>query len=676
MHLRPFLLLILGTCSLAMLGGCSSGTDADDDRVVIEGVLVDEEDAPVINARVTINGVEAETTTDSQGQYRVKVDKVHKDDLLLTAAADGKDVLVEKLNKEGAKSLRRIRIDHRRMLRARKPNYLQITSPVDGAGVVDDPCGAEIGVHGVVGRLATGNARMDLVVLIDASGSTSRSTGSGGSIFAMQIESARQLADRLGNGLSRMAVVSFNAVAVVQQGLTDDTAALHAALDALEVEGPAPLGAAGSGTDFSAALSAAGSHFAGNPLVIEAESTTEPGTLVSEVVPTRKIVVLLSDGVPTLPVAPGLTQEQGDIDAALEAAEDLAGAGIMVHTFAVGVDTGSRTLTTMPTISHLTGGDYEALADAADLPEVLVGSPLVGVGLVVVESDAFPGESWDASPAIDGLFSVAVPVATGSQTLTVTAYKNAKRKKPVNGLTRSVTIHAANAVITGPQGLAETPVASRGFVSPYGVTLNATSTFPTYVKAQFPDLHESIGTQVFAVLGTGNQTLTAELVARDAGWRSTIGMLELTAAEALDLSASVQSRFANATNADVLFDNSVATWGNAAAVQWATGVKRTTRTATGGNFLVFFVVPNGTLAQGQAGAIKPYFTYDPLSPGAFDQFLSFHSAAGRGSLGSTTLVVAEDISLVNKSDRDWWDIGFSLTGAVPALTPSCPVGEN
>ena len=88
-----------------------------------------------------------------------------------------------------------------------------------------------------------------------------------------------------------------------------------------------------------------------------------------------------------------------------------------------------------------------------------------------------------------------------------------------------------------------------------------------------------------------------------------------------------------------------------------------------GTQIGFFVIPNGTLAQAQAGESRqPLFTVPELNPGGFVQSLAFFNPEAEQSDSSTgegVIITMEDLAIQLSSDRDFADVVFEITKIRP-----------
>ncbi|MFW5828691.1 MAG: VWA domain-containing protein, partial [Planctomycetota bacterium] len=363
--------LVLLTCCavlLTFLSACTGGGAAfqAESAHVITGRVVDESGAPVAGALVSVDGVQAGTGTDADGVYVVHSAFEPRDDAVL--------VTVSKSGHEDTLAVRR-RSTSGRVSDIAEPlllpldrgrDRIQITGPLEGAIVKpDDDCLWGVDVTGYAHRdeLIPNN---DLVILIDASGSTADPSGAsdGSTIFQQQIAAARLLVASLQPYAHRAAVVRFATAPTVVQGFTDNPRHILAALDELALQGPETRGDAAAASDFREALLLAKREFEEHPWTMP---DPDDEAAVPVAVASHRRVLLFTDGIPTLPVEPGLTQEAGDVYATLDAAQALRDVGIAVHGFAIGPAVETNRLTTLPAVAVMTGGAYHAINSQADL---------------------------------------------------------------------------------------------------------------------------------------------------------------------------------------------------------------------------------------------------------------------------------------------------------------------
>ncbi len=146
---------------------------------------------------------------------------------------------------------------------------------------------------------------------------------------------------------------------------------------------------------------------------------------------------------------------------------------------------------------------------------------------------------------------------------------------------------------------------------------------------------------------------------------------------------SAGNALAQATAANILFNSGDVGQGNCSLQSIQAGTAEFSVDLQDGEVLVFFILPNRTLAQYQAnpkGKLKPLFTMPSLNPGDFDQVLTFRSLKGRTESGPSDIGVTggplsvlafEDLAIANgSSDLDCTDVIFTVRnvlGRVDAL---------
>jgi len=146
---------------------------------------------------------------------------------------------------------------------------------------------------------------------------------------------------------------------------------------------PEPVGATGA-TNYKAALELAKETFANSKI------------LKSDI----QSVVFISDGIPTAPHGSGMTQEPEDRIAAIDAAKSLKAENIQVNTFPVNINS---KLTTMPTISAITGGNYY-YHDAHDVINEIQNDSLIGLVGLEIENETTGEKMTQVKVYPDGRF--------------------------------------------------------------------------------------------------------------------------------------------------------------------------------------------------------------------------------------------------------------------------------
>lgn len=237
----------------------------------------------------------------------------------------------------------------------------------------------------VAGRAGAGDlAGLDVVVVLDVSGSTAEAAGAdvdgdgevrgnlgwwldqyGDTILAAEVASARVLVESIDPTTTRVGLVTFSGAGRLRkfqwEGLgtarpypeepaTTEVALVHdAALVTRGLKRTLSLGAAGW-THMPAALEHARCELVGCE---GARSSPRPA---------RRVIVFVSDGVPTLPYRSVTGNERLVVEAAQRAAQE----GVVIHTFGVGSDALRRPRALLE-IARITGGSFTPVRDPADL---------------------------------------------------------------------------------------------------------------------------------------------------------------------------------------------------------------------------------------------------------------------------------------------------------------------
>jgi Mg-chelatase subunit ChlD len=231
---------------------------------------------------------------------------------------------------------------------------VQILSPKEDTQITQQQ--NSIVISGKVASQAARSENVDIMFIIDVSGSTSQYAGvdfgdfgqlsdssmSGGfsrpqisigglalgspsvrnlrnSILAAEVGAARRLLVQLNSKTTRVGIVTFSEGARVVQPLTHDFDNVRRALDSILAAGPY------GGTNMVEGIRTGISELMGFGA---SEKRTDP----------VKAEVLLTDGFPTLPIGRGRQLAPEDTDLAINAARLAGKAGIKVHVFVLGED--------------------------------------------------------------------------------------------------------------------------------------------------------------------------------------------------------------------------------------------------------------------------------------------------------------------------------------------------
>lgn len=679
------------TLSTSLAGvACQPTTDVPTEQAqeyTLVGKVYDETGAPLAGARVSVDGVEATALTNAKGDYTVLSPFPFSETAQVAVSAQGQqsyyaehavfqDVSQTTSSRAGEQSGQKIsvaqsgsnpvlRAENTILLTATGPTYLSVTAPLPySTYLLDEDCEKDIEITGAASYAPRDNVRTDLMILLDRSGSSSKPfdpnlVGSP-TIFEQEIEAAFKLLDALNPSVTRVSVMAFATSASAASPFTTDYGAVRAAIEAIRAEGPETIGTSGAATHYQAAMDAVRSAFDSSPLMAQ-----DSNSLEETQVETLKALVFLSDGIPTLPVSPGTTQEKGDIQASLTAAQGLAASHIKAFTYAVGIPAATANLTTLHSIATITGGAYMTLDNPEDVTSTIPTESLVQMGMVRIENLA-TGAQVEVSTTPDGFFNARLPIVEDAQLIRVTALDSDNGA----GISQELWVTGVQGIDTSePQGLASENVAKRGVTTPTGGAPGDSDLYEYLISQEkdFPDAVESIATEVWGIFGTeGDVVLRGEYTYREACWNSDIGYLLV---DPTDLEHSTQVAFAGATSTNLLFNTGTATTNcNQQYVATGTSGSSFQVTVPAGKAVVFFLVQNGKLSDGQKGAKGVIYTLSGLNPGGFDQVLSYYSEAGRRGNGSLpqSVLAWEDMTLSSGADQDYDDVIFYLEGIVPA----------
>jgi Mg-chelatase subunit ChlD len=647
---------MLGTGVLAiLLQSCTGGGASynEGSAFVVTGRITDQGGSGIAGVMVTVDGVEADTLSEGDGTFVVYSDfEPVGGTVKVTALVAGKQSTVADL--PVSRSGRVVDVeDPLEMPDDANPDQLVITGPLDGQIVKpDESCGLGVTVTGYAHRQVL-VANNDIVILIDRSGSTGEPSGfAGRSVFEQEIMAAKQLVKRLERDTYRIAIVGFATDAELVLSPTTNRKEVLEVLEELEDildEGPELVGQAGAASDFQEALQRAAQVFVDTPWTIE-----DPDVAASTVAVTaHKRLLFFTDGVPTLPVAPGLTQERGDIEATLAAAEDLAASGIVVHGFAIGPAIETNKLTTLPAVAAITSGSYRAINSQGDIEVEMDLVTWLPVESVTWENLSNDDDPVSVTPGPDGFFSVEVPINLGSQEIRIST---------PGGVFEDITVVGEFADSNDtPFALFDDTVSELGFLRPDGSLLLAED--QSLFDGELGDTATQTSSGVFVAhssLGAGDVTINAAFVYKEAAWLCDVGYLVLDTSLP-DPTASIEERFEAATAANVLFNTG--SFSNTTLM--APGAADYSFQIPAATPVVFFIVANGTLAQ--AGSKPVHFTVPRFNGGGHTQHIAFYAPDGRRDAGDQVGVLLgfEDMPLTGGSDKDFSDCLLYLTGLLP-----------
>lgn len=312
---------------------------------------------------------------------------------------------------------------------------IQILSPKDGSRITQEQ--NEILVSGKVSSSSTRSSNVDLLFVIDISGSTAQYAGfdfgepdqfsdypgggfgrpqisifGGGvsvgqaplrnlqnSILAAEVAAARRLLGQLDAQTTRIGLVTFGEGARVLQPLTHDYERVRRALDDILHDGPH------GGTNMAEG--------------IRAGITELLGLGISEKRPDAvKVQILLTDGFPTLPIGRGRRATPEDTYLAINAARLAGKASIKIHVFALGEEALSYPRAAVG-IAEQSGGSYTPVLRPADVLAVVENISVVGVDYVQIINQTTGQKATRFRLAADGYFSSALPMAEGRNQIEV-----------------------------------------------------------------------------------------------------------------------------------------------------------------------------------------------------------------------------------------------------------------
>jgi Mg-chelatase subunit ChlD len=312
---------------------------------------------------------------------------------------------------------------------------VQILSPKEGSSITQQQ--NSILISGKVASQAARSENVDIMFIIDISGSTSQyagvdfgdfgqlpdSSSSSGfgwpqitirgfglgpppirnlrnSILAAEVGAARRLLVQLNSQTTRVGIITFSEGARVLQPLTRDFDHVRRVLDSVLAAGP------NGGTNMVEGIRTGISELMGFG---SSEKRAEA----------VKAEFLLTDGFPTLPIGRGRVTPE-DTDLAINAARLAGKASIKVHVFALGEEALSYTRAAVG-IAHESGGTYTLVSRAADVLAVVENISVVGVEYVQTVNQTTGQKATQTRLAADGFFSSAVQVVEGRNQIDVIA---------------------------------------------------------------------------------------------------------------------------------------------------------------------------------------------------------------------------------------------------------------
>jgi Mg-chelatase subunit ChlD len=330
---------------------------------------------------------------------------------------------------------------------ARSPVRIQVESPRKG-----EPLTNKVDQAPIRGNAMTEGdkpAAFDVIIAIDVSGSTkvasgvdvdrdqvvginpqlellepgtypegTVSTDPDDTILAAELAAADALIASLDQSRVRVGIVSFSGDMDPNTGLrlrpdqqdawldiplTEDFARARQSLAAIKARGPH------GGTNFSAGLRLAVTELAS---LTGAKSAPRPDA--------KKVVLFLTDGIPTFPIGPGGVTDDGDVEAALNAARLAHKAGIIVNSYALGPNALTNPIAATE-LARITLGTFMPVQNPGDIISFLQGVTFANIEDVVFTNLTTREVSTDVQLAPDGSFSGFVPVQEGHNKVRITA---------------------------------------------------------------------------------------------------------------------------------------------------------------------------------------------------------------------------------------------------------------
>lgn len=660
---------------------CSGGGPPTASTVTVysySGFLTDEDsEKPITDATITLNGVEAEVETDSEGFFTV-TEISNESNQVLTVDVDGydpvfavidvsEDLVVSEttsISKPVARSKgKKVRV---RRNKVSTPLKMDIHHPQNKAKYcLSGSSTASVNVSGMVSLRKQVTAMKDVVLLIDVSGSTEELTNADidgdnefDRVIDLELAAAREFISQFDLTFARLGIVKFSRYTdddgVVQsdrtrvvQALTQDADALETALSTISSEGVE------GGTDLAAGIRLSTEALSDAGAIISI-ATGDDGTEVE--VYAEKHIVVLTDGVPTLPYGSGLTQEAQDRVEALTAAQEARSANVFIHPVVIlPEETNDQKFTTMPAIQAISQvrGKVKTLSrsNIEQLPATVASLPISGISSVTVEGG---GNTVEATVGADGSFSAVVSLAEGNHDINLSAHGGNVDTKVT--ASRSVEVHTALLETEANLALTDKIVDMGGVQTPRGDLVQGS--LYNLIASDYPNARLLPDIPTLTVGGSGQ--VTVDFIFREAGWNSEISYFVLPSASIPDSKETVLSSMT--TSNSIIYMQGISNG------SYAPGTHQTILNLTAGNIMGLMVSPKSQLSQSLNGSANkaPLFSIPSLNPGGYDQFVTIWDPDS-----SSLLIGIEDITLTANSDGDHDDIILKIEGA-SVKTLRCP----
>jgi hypothetical protein len=707
-------------------GGASGGpalAPSDPESGVFSGFVLDEDGEPVAGAQVSVEGIAASAVTGDSGYFVVSDPELAAapqssslgaragedlaGDLAAAAAGSGRELSVLAPGHEPIVSTLQVGKGEFANLHlgpnGRQPELVLVSPSGEKLFVIAEDCGdPQVLVEGYARLRARLSQRLDVVLVIDRSGSTGRAAfdvdGDGGvdRVLDAEIAAARCLVRGLDMTITRVAILQVNDAAETVLDFTSDHAEIDSKLGDIAV--------AAGGTNFDAAFQACRDHFI--TLGGEDEAGAEPDEALALPAPApQRAVVLLTDGIPTSHGVPrdvsdtNLTQSARDREAAIDSARELGaatGASLFAYAILLAGD-GSARRTTLPhCVASCGGGRYAPIPTAEKLEHILCGEPLEELLTVEIENVTTGDPPLVAHLHPDGFFSEHMPVSAGGRgggggrdtnvirvRLTALAGRAGERSVEESVTVRLVREAEARRLDAGELASAQAaprPVAGLEHLKlPTGGALRDRELHELLAhreKGEFADAVELFGLDTFTAVdpdGEGSATVRAfvDFVFKESCYGSDFGYVVIDPAAPPQ---SAEEALDGVLDGQILFNSREAGAGACATESLPHGEARHEIELPVGAVVAFFILPNRTLAEYRAdpgSGLRPLFTVPSLNPGGFDHVLTFRSAQGRTAAGDPSTVVHpgpllilafEDLEIARRhSDQDFSDVVVTLS---------------
>ena len=709
--------LVLWGCGSGGSGG-SGGTGASATSSpslgVYAGYIRDDTGTPVKGARVSVNGIEAMHLTGADGFYKVadeSLAQVSQPAVAGAAAASGPvevevAVLAPGMEPRVATLLVAegdlANVD---LVRAAFDPDLTVTSPADQeAFVIPSSCsGSSVDVRGFARLKAKDSYRLDVVLVIDKSGSTGdpafdvNGDGKVESVLGAEVAAARCFLGGLDPRITRVCAVTFADSAGLLHDFTSDLQAVDQALASVD-------GSSG-GTNFEAALKKTQDLLFWRAVQDKAQEVPDEDPPLEVPAPFRA-VVFLSDGIPTThgvprdPLDDSMVQDEEDRMAAVRAARSL-GQATSAQLFAYslvprekrpinGVPRTQqvRRMTTLPhCVAACGGGRHEEILDVRKLDDKLCGEPLEARIEVEIANGTLGGLPLRVPVSSDGYFEQAVPISVvgtpgadhtvaNSIQVTMRVYLGSEELTATKTVTVKLMVEATYAnlgynEIQTAQAAPEPVVALKDLKAPLGKKLENRYLQDFLVgagTAEFEDAVELYGADTFTAsdLIADTVTVTVDVAYKEACYRSDLGWFVIDPANP---PKTPEAALASVTEDHVLCNTGDVGQQTCSGQSIPQGTASLQFAVPRNTVVAFFLLPNRRLAEYMAnprGGSAPLFTLPSLNPGGFDQVLSFRSLVGRTEPGPSQNVVKagpvmifafEDMATANRGQgQDFNDI--------------------